>query len=103
MLNETFYEYTDEKGKPLYRQVRYYKNGEKSFYGEKFENGKWLKGLEGVERVLYKLPQVIEADKKAEKIYFVEGEKDVETLIKKGKIATTIARRSKSEVARFLY
>ena len=87
----TSYIYTDKFGNPLYRQNRYYKDGEKSFYGEKFENGEWIKGLDGVERVLYKLPKVIEGVSKAEKIYFVEGEKDVETLIHKGKIATTIA------------
>lgn len=85
MLNETFYEYTDEKGKPLYRQVRYYKNGEKSFYGEKFENGKWLKGLEGVERVLYKLPQVIEAVKKAGKNLFCRRRKRCRNTNKKRK------------------
>lgn len=94
MAEETYYQYDNESGQPLYRQVRYYKDGEKSFYGQKFENGNWVKGLKDVQRVLYKLPQVKDAIKKAQKIYFVEGEKDVETLIKKGKVATCIAGRS---------
>lgn len=88
--NQT-YIYTDENGNPLYKQERYYKGEDKSFYSEKFIDGKWVKGLSEVRRVLYKLPMVIEAIKKAKKVYFVEGEKDVETLIEKGKIATTIA------------
>lgn len=91
MANNTYYIYEDENKKPLYRQVRYYRDGNKNYYSERFEDGKWKKGLKDVKRVLYKLSQVIEAVKKAEKVYFVEGEKDVETLIKKGKIATTIA------------
>lgn len=60
-------------------------------------------GLDGVERVLYKLPQVLEGIKNKEKIYFVEGEKDVETLFKKGKLATCIAGRGDTKMARFLY
>ena len=91
MANNIQYIYEDKNGKPLYRQIRYYKNEDKSFYIEKFVNGKWERGSDGVERVLYKLPLVIKAVKKAEKIYIVEGEKDVETLIEKGKTATTIA------------
>ena len=91
MLEKTIYTYTDKDGNPLYRQIRYYKDGKKNFYIEKFADGKWLKGADNVERALYKLPLVINAVKKAEKIYIVEGEKDVETLIKKGKTATTIA------------
>lgn len=89
------YVYTDENGTPLYRQVRYYKDNKKIFYSEKFVDNKWEKGIESVERVLYHLPDVKEGISNSEKIYFVEGEKDVETLIEKGKIATTIAGRRK--------
>lgn len=94
MSQEIYYQYDNELGQPLYRQIRYYKDGEKSFYSQRFEDGNWVKGLKDVERVLYKLPQVKDAIKKAQKIYFVEGEKDVETLIEKGKVATCIAGRS---------
>ena len=90
-MDKIIYEYTDENNKPLYRQNRYYKNGDKSFYSEKYVDGKWIKGIDGVERVLFKLPQIKEAISKGEKIYFVEGEKDVLTLQEKGKVATTIA------------
>lgn len=94
MEEKIIYEYTNEKGNPLFRQIRYYKKGKKNFYSEKFVDGKWEKGLGDVERVLFNLPKVKDAISKAEKIYFVEGEKDVLTLQKKGKVATTIAGRS---------
>lgn len=86
------YIYTDEKETPLYKQNRYYKDdGTKSFYSEKIENGEWKKGLEGVQKVLFKLPLVLKGIQEKKNIFFVEGEKDVLTLINKGKIATTIA------------
>lgn len=93
MQKKIQYIYTDEKGKPLYRQTRIQNEKEKSFYGEKFVNGQWIKGLKDVKRVLYNLPSIIKAVEKAQKIYFVEGEKDVETLKEKGLVATTIAGR----------
>lgn len=49
------------------------------------ENGKDIKGLNGLKPPIYNLPAVI----KSEKIYIVEGEKDAETLIKMGLCATT--------------
>lgn len=92
-MDKTIYEYTDENNKPLYRQIRYYKNEHKSFYSEKYVDGKWEKGIDGVERVLFNLPRIKDAISKGEKIYFVEGEKDALTLQGKGKVATTIAGR----------
>lgn len=87
---DKIYIYTDKNGNPLYQQIRYYKDENKNFYSKRFENGEWKNGLKNVERVLYKLPDVVNGVSKAQNIYFVEGEKDVETLIQKGKIATTI-------------
>lgn len=95
MSNKILYIYTDKDCNSLYRQTRIQKGKEKSFYSEKFVNGKWEKGLNGVDRVLYNLPSVIKAVSKAQKIYFVEGEKDVETLKEKGLVTTTIAGRRK--------
>lgn len=92
MDNKISYTYTDIKGLPLYRQIRVDKEDGKTFYSEKFTEGKWTKGLEGMDRVLYYLPEVLKAVKNKQKIYFVEGEKDVETLRNKNLVATTIAR-----------
>lgn len=96
MNNKIAYTYTDIKGLPLYRQIRVQKEDEKTFYSEKFVDGKWIKGLEGIDRVLYYLPEVTKAVKNNEKIYFVEGEKDVETLRNKNLVATTIARTAQN-------
>ena len=94
MSDKIIYTYTDSEGNPLYRQVRVQGKDGKSFYSESFINNKWVKGLKNVNRVLYNLPMVLQAIKNKQKIYFVEGEKDVDTLTKKGLVATTIARRS---------
>lgn len=96
-MKEIEYIYYDEKGIPLYKQIRYYIDEKKFFRSEKFLGGKWEKGLKGINRVLYKLPQIKEGIKKGKTIYFVEGEKDVETLIKKGMLATTIAGGAKQK------
>ncbi|MBQ3414092.1 MAG: hypothetical protein IJH39_01820 [Clostridia bacterium] len=93
MSNSIDYIYTDKDDNPLYKQVRIQKEDGKSFYSYRYQNGKWIIGLDGMERVLYNLSAVISAVEKAQKIYWVEGEKDVETLKEKGLVATTIAGR----------
>jgi 5S rRNA maturation endonuclease (ribonuclease M5) len=75
------YDYEDESGKRLYQAVRY---EPKDFRQRRRVNGEWVYNLEGVKRVLYNLPEVIEAGK----VYLVEGEKDVESLRNIGLVAT---------------
>lgn len=91
MSNKIEYIYTDPHNNPLYKQIRVQEKDGKTFYGQRFENGEWINGLNGVDKVLYNLPNVINAVANAKKIYWVEGEKDVETLKEKGLVATTIA------------
>ena len=91
MGRKTDYIYTNRNGTPLYKQVRVQNEEGKTFFGEKYVDRKWEKGLDGVERVLYNLPSIIKAVENKANIYFVEGEKDVETLKEKGLVATTIA------------
>lgn len=67
------YEYKDENGHPLYRICRTIL---KSFFGQRYEGGQWVNGLKEVRRVLYRLPEVL----KAQVVYIVEGEKDVDRL-----------------------
>ena len=81
------YEYTDEHGEPLYETVR--------FPGKKFKQRRYdpetrelLWGLDGTHRVLYRLPEVIEAVRQGRSVYVCEGEKDVEALRAVGKVAT---------------
>jgi len=51
-------------------------------------DGEWIYNLDGVERVPYHLPQLIEADPAA-LVFLCEGEKDVRNVEKLGLIATT--------------
>jgi len=79
------YVYTDEAGANLYRVNRY---TPKTFRQEKYTAGDWSWGLEGVRRVLYRLPRVIDAAERGDRVWVVEGEKDVETLERLGLTAT---------------
>jgi 5S rRNA maturation endonuclease (ribonuclease M5) len=84
VIDET-YDYTDENGNLLYQVVRYHPKN----FKHRRPNGKgWIWNLNGIEPVLYRLPEIIEAVGK-ELIWIVEGEKDVETLKSQNIIATT--------------
>lgn len=73
-----FYDYVDESGKRLFQVVRY---KPKDFRQRRPDgNGGWIWNLQGVEPVLYKLPQVIAANS----ILILEGEKDADTADKIG-------------------
>jgi putative DNA primase/helicase len=109
------YDYTDEQGELLYQCVRL---EPKTFRQRRPDGqGKWIWGLnageytqfpngdwrlindktpshyarrrfEGVRRVLYRLPQLLEANK-SETVFIVEGEKDADRLASLGLVATT--------------
>lgn len=80
------YDYTDAAGKLLYQKVRYRKpDGGKSFGWYHWTPGGQREKGRGGEPVLYNLPAVVAADK----VYLVEGEKDVETLKAHGLTATS--------------
>jgi len=70
------YDYTDAEGRLLYQVVRSYP---KKFYQRRLVNNKWVYNLDGVEKVLYRLPELIES----KIVFIVEGEKDVEFLREK--------------------
>jgi len=81
------YQYQDAEGKLLFEVVRF----EPKSFAQRRPDGKggWIRNLDGVPRVLYRLPEVIEAIKRGERIFIVEGEKDVESLRALGLTATT--------------
>ena len=96
------YDYCDETGSLLFQVVRY----EPKKFKQRRPNGKdgWVWNLEGVDPVLYKLPELMAADP-SKPVFFVEGEKDVERLIAVGLVATTNpmgAGKWKPEYARCL-
>lgn len=77
------YDYTDADGSLLFQVCRM---EPKDFRQRRpTGNGKWAWDLKGVERVLYHLPQI----EGASEVIIVEGEKDADTLINMGFVATT--------------
>jgi 5S rRNA maturation endonuclease (ribonuclease M5) len=74
------YDYTDEAGKLLFQICR---KDPKSTFPVRRPDGRW--GVEGVRRVLYRLPEV----SKAQLVCIAEGEKDCDNLAKLGFVATT--------------
>ena len=81
-IAKAYYVYHDEFGNVLYRKVRF---EPKTFRWERPQGQMWVPGLGDVRRVLYRLPEVL----KAQEVWIVEGEKDVETLRRFGLVATT--------------
>lgn len=83
---EAVYEYVDEQGVLLFEAVR--------FPGKRFrqrhtnDEGEEVWNLDGVRRVLYRLPEVIAAVAAGKTIYITEGEKDAETIRATGRVAT---------------
>jgi hypothetical protein len=84
------YDYTDAAGNLLHQSVRYEPKG----FSQRRPDGSggWEWNLKGIEPVLYRLPEVLEACLKGETIYVFEGEKDVDRAREElGITATTCA------------
>ena len=80
------YDYQDERGDLRYQVVRYQP---KAFRQRRPDGaGGWIWNLKGVDRVLYRLPELLAADPNAS-VFVVEGEKDADRLSKAGLLATT--------------
>ncbi len=82
---EWVYPYTDEFGTTLFEKLRF---PGKKFGQRHLENGEWVKNLDGVRRVLYRLPELLEAVRTGRTIFIMEGEKDVESMFAAGYVAT---------------
>lgn len=81
------YDYTDEAGKLLFQTVRYHP---KDFRQRRpLEGGGWAWNLDGVRRVLYRLPELIASPGRT--VLLTEGEKDADTARSLGLLATTAA------------
>lgn len=78
---EKIYSYTDALGREVYQALRL---KPKSFRQRHGSEGKWVWTMDGVERVLYRLPEVL----KAATVWIVEGEKDADNLVTLGFCAT---------------
>lgn len=79
------YDYRDERGQLLYQVVRY---SPKAFRQRRPDGyGGWIWSLDGVRRVLYRLPELLSSA--TGRVYLVEGEKDADRLWSLGLPATT--------------
>jgi putative DNA primase/helicase len=84
-----FYDYRDEGGELLFQVVRTPTPSGKTFRQRRPDGrGGWIWDVEGVRRVLYRLPELLAADP-SETIFIVEGEKDADNLAHRGLVATT--------------
>ncbi len=90
IMKNTTYTYCNSQGNVAYKKTRTdYDDGSKKFY---FEQPNGTKGVKGIQRELYNLPAVLTATK----VYFVEGEKCADAIIKQGAVATTLDTGAKS-------
>ncbi len=81
------YPYHDADGTLLFEVVRY---SPKAFVQRRPDgNGGYVYSIKAIKRVLYRLPEVLAAKERGERIYVVEGEKDAESLRALGLVATT--------------
>lgn len=82
---EAVYPYRDAHGTLVYEVVRM--PGKRFFQRRIGEHGGWINNLQGVQRVIYRLPELIAASTDRT-MYIVEGEKDVHALERAGELAT---------------
>jgi 5S rRNA maturation endonuclease (ribonuclease M5) len=83
---ECAYDYRDEAGELLFQVVRY--KNPKTFRQRRLGvDGRWEWKAKGTRQVLYRLPELVAApiDKT---VFVIEGEKDVDNLVKIGLVAT---------------
>lgn len=74
---EKIYQYQDVNGFDVYQALRM---RPKSFRQRHMVNGEWKWNMDGVERVLFRLPEII----KSKTVWVVEGEKDALNLVELG-------------------
>jgi hypothetical protein len=86
------YDYIDENGELLFQKLRYIDaDGKKTFRQRKPDGqGSWVYSLGDTPKILYNLPAVKQGVAGGYPIWVVEGEKDADTLIEIGIIATTM-------------
>lgn len=99
---EAVYDYTDESGALLYQVLRF---EPKSFRQRQPDgNGGWIWSMDGVRRVPYRLAEVVDAAKRGDFVFIVEGEKDADAVKAAGFTATCSVGGSSSwrkEYARY--
>ena len=95
------YDFTDERGELLYQVVRF---DPKDFRQRRSDgNGGWAWSIEGVKRVLYRLPGIVEAGPESF-VFIPEGEEDVDvtTVLEILKANAEMANSVVKEIAELL-
>jgi len=94
-LGCTIYDYQDEDERTVFQVVRRGDGRSKEFFARRpappDDPRLFICDVQGVDRPLYRLPEVFAGIEDFKTIYFVEGEKDVETAVRNGLVATTNA------------
>lgn len=83
------FDYRDADGIVVFQSVRYEDDDGKKTFIQRRPNGQggWIANMNGVQRVLYRLPELIAAPRD-QIVYILEGERKTETLRKWGLVAT---------------
>lgn len=84
---EAEYVYTDAAGEPVMKVVRF---PGKRFRQQRWTGTEWVWKLDGVERQLFRLPEVLAAKARGDWIFVTEGEKDALAVVAAGKCGTTM-------------
>lgn len=86
------YNYVDEHGTLLFQALRVPLPGGSKTFSQRQPRGDggWTWNLQGVRRVLYRLPQVIAGVADGQEVWLFEGEKDADRAVADGKCATTV-------------
>lgn len=83
----TTYDYRDGHGVVRFQVVRSFRDGRKTFWQRHQVGGAWINGRGDNPWLLYRLPEVAKADP-TKTVFIVEGEKDVDTVLRLGAVAT---------------
>lgn len=87
MKIEKVYKYINRDGSVCHETVRYEPKAFRQRHTDKDGNVIW--NLDGIEPILYRLPEITEAIRDGKTIFLVEGEKDADSLVSLGFQATT--------------
>ena len=85
------YDYHDADGRLAFQVVRYQPKHFKQRRPDTTKPGGWAWNLDGIDRPLYRLPDVLKAKAEGQPVFLVEGEKDADALAALGLTATTNA------------
>jgi hypothetical protein len=84
----SYFDYADEANTPLFRVKREQQGSDKRISQYRCVDGRYVKGLGDVRRVLYRLPELNDAPPERT-VFMAEGEKCVYSLESAGQLATT--------------